>query len=117
MLTGPDGVSPGAVLVPMLGDTVGETADAVRTLTSRALDLLRVWSAEEGPAGTRLVFVTRGAVAADGGAATSGESRGEDAGAPVDLAAAAVWGLVRCAQAEAPGRFTLLDLDPEDPSA
>ncbi|MFD8383480.1 type I polyketide synthase, partial [Streptomyces sp. NPDC059679] len=116
VLTGPDGVSTGAVLVPMLGDTAGEMADAVRTLTSRALDLLRVWSAEEGPAGTRLVFVTRGAVAADSGAVTSGESRGEDAGAPVDLAAAAVWGLVRSAQAEAPGRFTLVDLDPEDPS-
>ncbi|MEU0878839.1 type I polyketide synthase [Lentzea sp. NPDC005914] len=41
----------------------------------------------------RLVFVTRGAVTGD------------------DLAAAAVWGLVRSAQTENPGRFLLVDLD------
>ncbi|MGM1057968.1 SDR family NAD(P)-dependent oxidoreductase [Saccharothrix sp. Mg75] len=41
----------------------------------------------------RLVVVTRGAV--DGG----------------DLAAASVWGLVRAAEAEHPGRFALLDVD------
>ncbi|MYW75247.1 SpnB-like Rossmann fold domain-containing protein, partial [Pseudonocardia sp. SID8383] len=50
-------------------------------------------------AGSRLVLVTRGAVT--------------DAGEPVaDLAAAAVWGLVRSAQTENPGAFGLLDLDP-----
>ncbi|GGU31720.1 type I polyketide synthase [Lentzea flava] len=41
----------------------------------------------------RLVFVTRGAVTGD------------------DVAAAAVWGLVRSAQTENPGRFLLADLD------
>ncbi|MGW6932262.1 type I polyketide synthase [Lentzea sp. NPDC054927] len=41
----------------------------------------------------KLVFVTRGAVTGD------------------DLAAAAVWGLVRSAQTEDPGRFLLVDLD------
>ncbi|MES4907303.1 type I polyketide synthase, partial [Streptomyces sp. NPDC000395] len=117
VLAGPDAPSPGTVLVPVLGDTAEEMADEVRTLTSRALDLLRARSAEEGPADTRLVFVTRGAVAADRGEAASGASRDEGAGAPVDLAAAAVWGLVRSAQAEAPGRFALVDLDPEDSSA
>ncbi|MFD9905004.1 SDR family NAD(P)-dependent oxidoreductase [Streptomyces sp. NPDC059063] len=46
----------------------------------------------------RLVVVTRGAVSVDG----------EDV---TDLAGAAVWGLVRSAQSEEPGRFFLLDLD------
>ena len=42
---------------------------------------------------SRLVILTRGAVSGD------------------DLAAAAVWGLVRSAQAENPGRFVLGDAD------
>ncbi|WP_309302260.1 beta-ketoacyl reductase, partial [Streptomyces sp. NBRC 110611] len=45
---------------------------------------------------SRLVFVTRGAVSG------------------VDLAGAAVWGLVRSAQSENPGRFGLVDLDGDD---
>ncbi len=47
-----------------------------------------------------MVVVTRGAVAA---------RDGEDVR---DLVAAPVWGLVRSAQSENPGRFLLLDLDP-----
>jgi acyl transferase domain-containing protein/D-arabinose 1-dehydrogenase-like Zn-dependent alcohol dehydrogenase/acyl carrier protein len=47
-----------------------------------------------------LVFVTRGAVQA---------RPGEHVPAP---AAAAVWGLVRTAEAEHPGRFRLVDIDP-----
>ncbi|MBB4909452.1 type I polyketide synthase [Actinophytocola algeriensis] len=45
----------------------------------------------------RLVLVTRGAV--------------DPEGAVTDVAAAAVWGLVRAAQLEYPGRFTLADVD------
>ncbi|MFE5399641.1 SDR family NAD(P)-dependent oxidoreductase, partial [Streptomyces sp. NPDC056568] len=45
----------------------------------------------------RLVVLTRGAAGPEGGAA--------------DLAGAAVWGLVRVAQTEQPGRFTLVDID------
>ncbi len=45
----------------------------------------------------RLVVLTRGAAGPEGGAA--------------DPAGAAVWGLVRVAQAEQPGRFTLVDVD------
>ncbi|WP_370040911.1 type I polyketide synthase [Micromonospora sp. M71_S20] len=48
-------------------------------------------------ADTRLVVLTRGAVGVDG--------------PPADLAHAAVWGLVRSAQAENPGRFVLVDAD------
>ncbi|MFH8371895.1 polyketide synthase dehydratase domain-containing protein, partial [Streptomyces sp. NPDC018031] len=64
------------------------------------LDALRQWLAEPRLAEARLVVVTRDAAAVD-----------EGSGA--DPVAAAVWGLVRSAQAEHPGRFTLLDLDPE----
>ncbi|TCO44763.1 acyl transferase domain-containing protein [Actinocrispum wychmicini] len=58
-----------------------------------------VWTEEPGWAEERLVIVTRGAVAA-----------GPDD--PVsDLAASSVWGLVRSAQSENPGRFVLVDTD------
>ncbi|MEO6085972.1 MAG: SDR family NAD(P)-dependent oxidoreductase, partial [Umezawaea sp.] len=68
--------------------------EAVHAETTRVLGLLqRVFS---GP----VVFVTRGAVAVGDEPVT-------------DLAAAAVWGLVRSAQAENPGRFLLVDLDAE----
>ncbi|MGW7354424.1 SDR family NAD(P)-dependent oxidoreductase, partial [Streptomyces sp. NPDC054784] len=52
----------------------------------------------------RLVIVTRDAVPLD-------------PADPVDLAAAAVWGLVRSAQTEDPDRFTLIDLDAADGGA
>ena len=68
----------------------GETHDAVHA----TLALLREWLSHDALAAARLVLVTRGAV---------GESP--------DLAGAAVWGLVRSAQSEHPGRFGLLDLD------
>ncbi|MFD8940267.1 type I polyketide synthase, partial [Streptomyces sp. NPDC059578] len=47
--------------------------------------------------GSRLVVVTRGAVSVGGGAA--------------DVAQAAVWGLLRSAQSEHPGRFVLVDVE------
>ncbi|NBH05936.1 hypothetical protein, partial [Amycolatopsis sp. SID8362] len=52
---------------------------------------------------TRLAIVTRGAVAA---------RPGEDV---PDLAAAAVWGLVRSAQTEQPGRYVLIDAAADTP--
>src|SRR5581483_7831460 len=54
--------------------------------------------AEERPEAARLVVVTRGAVAAGPGEFVT------------DLAGAAVWGLVRSAQSENPGRLVLADL-------
>jgi len=62
------------------------------------LGLLQAWLVDERLAGSRLVLVTSGAVAVG-----VGES-------PV-LGVAAVWGLVRSAQSEHPGRFTIVDLD------
>ncbi|MEU9015929.1 SDR family NAD(P)-dependent oxidoreductase, partial [Streptomyces sp. NPDC048479] len=78
------------------GDTL---PGAVHVRASDALALVRAWLAEERFASSRLVFVTRGAM-------TAGPAE------PVrDLAGAAVWGLVRSAGTEHPGRFALVDLD------
>ncbi len=79
-------------------DTDG-TASAVRAGVRRALDVLQDWLAEERLAGSRLVFVTQSAMC-------SGPAQD-----PPDLVGAAVWGLVRSAQSEHPGRFVLADLD------
>ncbi|MFE7314457.1 SDR family NAD(P)-dependent oxidoreductase, partial [Streptomyces sp. NPDC057555] len=92
---------PDLVLVPVAGGAPASTdvLDAVRETTARALEHVQQWLADDGFAGARLVFVTRGAVSVDGAGTT-------------DLAASAVWGLVRSAQSENPGCFGLLDLDP-----
>ncbi|WP_432097682.1 SpnB-like Rossmann fold domain-containing protein, partial [Streptomyces sp. bgisy100] len=74
-------------------------ASGLRMATGRMLDLLQSWLADERFASSRLVVVTRGAVAVD------------PAEGVADLAHAAVWGLVRSAQSENPDRFVLVDLD------
>ncbi|MFE7037233.1 type I polyketide synthase, partial [Streptomyces sp. NPDC057621] len=73
-------------------------ATAVRASVGRALDVVKSWPAEERFADATLVVATHGAVS----------STGEDV---IDLAGAAVWGLVRSAQSENPGRIVLVDLD------
>ncbi|MDL5205932.1 type I polyketide synthase [Streptomyces sp. ALI-76-A] len=80
--------------------------DAVRGLLTRAHELMCGWLADDRFAGSRLVFVTRAAVTVDRATAVSGST-------PPDIPAAALWGLVRSAQAEHPGRFQLLDLPGE----
>ncbi|MEU2511939.1 SDR family NAD(P)-dependent oxidoreductase [Streptomyces syringium] len=87
---------PDVVLIPVAGRSGDDTAGSVHDLVARTLGQLQAWLEEERFAGSRLVFVTRGAV---NGA---------------DLAAASVWGLVRSAQSENPGCFGLLDLGTED---
>ncbi|MGW7692506.1 SDR family NAD(P)-dependent oxidoreductase [Streptomyces asiaticus] len=83
----------------------GMAADGLAS-AERVLELLQSWLAEPRLAEARLVVMTRGAVA-------TGDMGGVDPVAEgVDVAGAAVWGLVRSAQAENPGRFLLLDLDP-----
>ncbi|MFC8088419.1 beta-ketoacyl reductase, partial [Streptomyces sp. NPDC057340] len=64
------------------------------------LGWLRGWLGDGRFEGSRLVVVTRGAV---------GVVEGEGV---VDLAGAAVWGLVRSAQSEYPGRLVLVDVEP-----
>ncbi|WP_246090928.1 type I polyketide synthase [Nonomuraea deserti] len=84
---------PDAVLTGCAG------ADLLAT-THAALALVQEWLADERLAPSRLVIVTRQAVAAAEG----------DVPEP---AQAAVWGLVRAAQTEQPGRFVLLDAGTE----
>ncbi len=59
----------------------------------------------DGDSDERLVVLTRGAVAVD-----DGESVGAQ---PVDVAGAAVWGLLRSAANEQPGRVAVIDADDE----
>ncbi|WP_120313756.1 SDR family NAD(P)-dependent oxidoreductase, partial [Mycobacterium alsense] len=77
---------------PVAGDVVAEVYAATRAV----LPVLQSWLAGDG-AGT-LVVSTRGAMTLPG----------EDV---TDLAGAAVWGLVRSAQTEHPGRIVLVDTD------
>ncbi|MEU0838795.1 type I polyketide synthase [Streptomyces sp. NPDC005962] len=82
----------------------GTTAEAVHAGTAAALDTLQSWSRDDRDDDATLVVVTRGAVSVDG----------EDI---TDLAGAAVWGLVRSAQTENPGRVVLIDLDATEAGA
>ncbi|MGW5119970.1 type I polyketide synthase, partial [Streptomyces noursei] len=93
--------APEVVLAPVAGAAGDgdEVVSSVHARTAHVLECLRNWLAGEQYAASRLVFVTRGAVATDDGQAP-------------DPVAAAVWGLVRVAQNEHPGRFALVDLDP-----
>ncbi|MEO6084236.1 MAG: beta-ketoacyl synthase N-terminal-like domain-containing protein, partial [Umezawaea sp.] len=88
---------PDVVVLSVGTDATDEVVRSVHSLTAEVLAVLRSWLAEDRFARSRLVFLTRGAVAGD------------------DLAAAAVWGLVRSAQAENPDRFVLLDADTAAP--
>ncbi|WP_434100462.1 SDR family NAD(P)-dependent oxidoreductase [Streptomyces werraensis] len=92
--------SAGVPAVAVLEAVGGDGDDAVLTLTSGVLAVMQAWLAADGLEESRLVVATRGAVpAGDGGAVT-------------DPVGAAVWGLVRAAQSEAPDRIVLLDTDP-----
>ncbi|WP_438268558.1 type I polyketide synthase [Micromonospora peucetia] len=73
--------------------------DAVRAATSNVLATVRSWLASDALAESRLVVVTRGAVSVGAGDRVT------------DLAGAAVWGLLRSAQSEHPGRIVLADVD------
>ncbi|MGW9675146.1 type I polyketide synthase [Streptomyces koyangensis] len=72
----------------------------VRAAAHRALECVTTWLAEGRFTDSTLVLLTRRATPVGP--------------APVDPAAAAVWGLVRSAQTEHPGRLVLLDLGPAD---
>ncbi|MEU0809553.1 type I polyketide synthase [Streptomyces sp. NPDC005970] len=89
---------PEAVLVPVEDTTAEDPVPSAHRAVSWALCLAQSWLEDEDAAHSRLVFVTRGATTGD------------------DLAAASVWGLVRSAQTEHPGRFGLVNLDDTDAS-
>ncbi|WP_033443697.1 type I polyketide synthase, partial [Saccharothrix sp. NRRL B-16314] len=99
-VVGPDPI-PDIVLLPVTSG--GEPGpSAVHDTVRQALDSVRAWVSDDRLAAARLVLVTRGAVAAGGRE-------------PTDLAAAAVWGLVRSARAEHPDRLALLDVEDDGP--
>ncbi|MBO8191790.1 SDR family NAD(P)-dependent oxidoreductase [Streptomyces oryzae] len=81
--------------VAVLGCPAGQEPAAAAT---RVLDVVRAWVREERFSASRLAVVT-----------TGGDGELSDPGH------AAVWGLVRSAQTENPGRFLLLDADGADP--
>ena len=96
-LSAEGGTPPEVVFAPLVPDRAADLPAAVRAATGLALETVQRWLTEDTLEGAKLVFVTSGAVA----------HRGE----VTDLANAAVWGLVRSAQAENPGRFLLVDVD------
>ena len=81
-------------VAPDAGDAAAQAHSAVRA-TAEVLQA-RIGNDEPGT----LIVATRGAVSIDGAAP--------------DPAAAAVWGLVRSAQTEHPGRYVLIDTDSAD---
>ncbi|WSL56886.1 SDR family NAD(P)-dependent oxidoreductase [Streptomyces sp. NBC_01725] len=90
---------PDFVSLTVPSEAAGDLADTANRTTQHVLRELQVFAADARLADAMLVVVTRGAVAAG-----EGELPG--------LSAAPVWGLVRSAQAENPGRYLLVDLDP-----
>ncbi|MEU3611683.1 SDR family NAD(P)-dependent oxidoreductase, partial [Streptomyces sp. NPDC006872] len=94
-----------ALLVqPSRPDPAGDQVAAVHRAVERALDVAQSWLTQEDLPDNRLVVVTRGAMAVE----AEDDVR--------DPAGAAVWGLLRSAQAEHPDRIVLVDLD-DDPAA
>ncbi|MCL7380062.1 type I polyketide synthase [Streptomyces sp. 35G-GA-8] len=94
---------PGLVVVPCVEDGSGPVP-AARSAALRALRLAQEWLADDRFLDSRLVFVTRWAVAT-----------GPDEDVP-NVANATVWGLIRSAQSENPDRFALVDVDVHDAS-
>ncbi|MEV1084883.1 SDR family NAD(P)-dependent oxidoreductase [Streptomyces sp. NPDC050211] len=81
----------------------GDTPAAVERTLHRVLRWTQAWLRDDRFADSHLVIVTREAF------------RDEHVPHP-DPAAAAVWGFVRTAQTENPGRFTLVDIDDQPAS-
>ncbi|MFD7833922.1 SDR family NAD(P)-dependent oxidoreductase [Streptomyces sp. NPDC059761] len=92
----PAGPVSGAVVFPV-PRADGPVPEAVRSTVGHTLTAVQEWLADPRFEQSTLVVATRGAVTAD-------------AGETVDVVQAPVWGLVRAAQAENPGRIQLTDL-------
>ncbi|MBP2056069.1 acyl transferase domain-containing protein/acyl carrier protein, partial [Streptomyces griseochromogenes] len=91
-------VAPQVVLVCADTENTGDAALAAQRAAGSMLGLVQEWLEEQRLESAQLVVVTRGAVATAAGEGVT------------DLAAAAVWGLLRSAQSENPGRLVLADL-------
>lgn len=92
-----NGTPPPAFVVLPMPLTVRDVPGTVRDLTGLTLATLQAWVTDPRLRSSRLVIATRGA---------AGPPQTSDA---TSVAGGAVWGLVRAAQAEHPGRFVLLD--------
>ncbi|AWS44267.1 type I polyketide synthase [Streptosporangium sp. 'caverna'] len=87
----------GCVVVGAGWGEAGDVLGGLRAESAAVLGAVQGWLADERFAGSRLVVVTRGAVSAGGAGVVPGVGP--------------VWGLVRAAQAEHPGRIVLVDVD------
>jgi len=83
--------------------STADVAENAMSAVKNTLAAVQEWLAAEKPAGSRLVLLTKNAVAS---------AAGEDP----DPSGAAAWGLLRSAQSEHPGRFALIDSDGSDAS-
>ena len=81
----------------------GDVPEAAQKAAEQALAQLQAWIAEEANEGSRLTLLTHNAIATKEGEAP-------------DLTTAAVWGLVRSAISEHPGRFAVIDTDRSEAS-
>ncbi len=95
------GATPETLLLPILAAPGSHTdvPASVRAVAAEVLATVQAWLAAGVLADSKLVVVTRGAVAVRSGDRVT------------DLAGAAVWGLLRSAQSEHPGRVVLVDVD------
>ncbi|MFD3315973.1 type I polyketide synthase, partial [Streptomyces sp. NPDC058694] len=101
---GQDGAAAGleALRIHRVTHQAGDAPAALRQALSDTLHTLQspATESQDGPGATPpLIVLTHNAVSVT------------DTDAPVDLAGAAVWGLVRSAQAETPGHHLLIDTD------
>ncbi|MGW1507202.1 SDR family NAD(P)-dependent oxidoreductase, partial [Streptomyces mirabilis] len=94
-----------AVVVWEVPRTEGTVLERTRSVTGAVLERVGEWLADPRAASSRLVVVTRNAVTVPTDTGTAADAAG------VDVAVAGVWGVLRAAAAENPGRFTVLDLD------
>ena len=108
---------------PAPGAHPANPARAAHAEAARLLALLQEWLADSRCTGTQLVVLTQGAVSTGPGEQTAPDTAAPSLAAPdlalaaPDLAAATLWGLVRSAQSENPGRIQLIDHDGTPESA
>ncbi|MFE0426347.1 acyltransferase domain-containing protein, partial [Streptomyces sp. NPDC058953] len=92
-----------AAVLDLTSPGPGHPVETAHRVAARGLAAVRTWLADERFAALPLVVLTRGAVAA---------VPGDDV---PDPGASAVWGQIRSAQSENPGRFVLVDTDDAGP--
>ncbi|MFE3020926.1 type I polyketide synthase [Streptomyces sp. NPDC059256] len=91
----------------MAGNDTRTDAEVVRETTKDTLAFIQDWLGDRRFAGTRLIMLTQGAVAVPRPDGKTPDTHPEHA---------AIWGLIRSAQSEQPGRFVLADTDGQSAS-